>query len=115
MNAKRRMLGLVLAAATAATVCAADRTWDGGSAANSNFSTADNWDGDTQPAFDGSTRAVFGASRSRASMSPLARAGFRAAASTDTLWRSGVSGTKARLGSLGTCRPEARRTMVIGP
>ena len=60
MNAKRRMMSLILAAATAVTVCAADRTWDGGSAADSNFSATNNWDNDTLPAFDGTTRAVFG-------------------------------------------------------
>lgn len=60
MNAKRGMVSVALAAATAVTVCAADRTWDGGGAADSNFSTAANWDGDTLPAFDGTNRAVFG-------------------------------------------------------
>jgi len=59
MNAKRGMVSVVLAAATAVTVCATDRTWDGG-AADSNFSKATNWDGDTLPAFDGTDRAVFG-------------------------------------------------------
>ena len=60
MNAKRGMVSVALAAAMAVTVCAADRTWDGGGAADSNFSTTNNWDLDTLPAFDGTDRAVFG-------------------------------------------------------
>ncbi len=60
MNAKRGMVSVALAAAMAVTVCAADRTWDGGGGTDSAFSTATNWDGDTLPAFDGTDRAVFG-------------------------------------------------------
>ena len=92
---KRMLVSLALTAVTAVTVCAADRTWDGGGI-DANWSTATNWDANlTAPVADdalffGGTSKLTNTNDLTADLS-FAGITFNSGAGAFSLWGNGLT------------------------